>query len=184
MVQFFRSWRLLLLAIALACAAPAFAADKKPSRLKEYITEQITISGAVENKLSLNVDDLRKFPLHRVGEANLICQSGAEMEKLKNIVGVRLTDILEKAKIITREHNDPKKMIVIASASDGYKVVFSWTELFNSSLGEGVIVFFERDGAPLNDVEGRLAMVSVHDTRTGPRHVRWLKDIEVIKVAQ
>ena len=75
-------------------------------------------------------------------------------------------------------------MAIIATASDGYKVVFSWSEVFNSPLGEGVIVFFEKDGVPLADDEGRIAMVSTKDIRTGPRHVKWLQAIEVRKIAE
>jgi hypothetical protein len=95
---------------------------------------------------------------------------------------VRLTDILEKAEILTLGHNDVKKMAIIATASDGYKVVFSWSEIFNSPVGEGVMVFFEKNGLPLADDEGRIALVSSKDTRTGPRHVKWLQDIEVRKI--
>jgi len=71
---------------------------------------------------------------------------------------------------------------VIASATDGYKVVFSWSEIFNSPVGEGVIVFFEKDGKPLADDEGRIALISSRDLRTGPRHVKWLSGIEVRKI--
>ena len=45
-----------------------------------------------------------------------------------------------------------------------------------------MIVFYERDGLPLKDDEGRIAMVSAKDTRTGPRHVKWLNGIEVRKI--
>ena len=142
----------------------------------------VSVSGAVEHHLNLSVDDLRKFPPQQIGEVPLVCQSGANMGKLENFKGVLLRDILEKAKVKAPEHNDVKKLAVIASASDGYKVVFSWTEIFNSPNGEGVIVFFEKDGQPLADDEGRIAMVSSKDTRTGPRHVKWLQGIEVRKI--
>jgi len=42
-----------------------------------------------------------------------------------------------------------------------------------------VLVVYERDGAPLDDSEGRLALVSLKDTRPGPRHVKWLRSIEL-----
>ena len=35
------------------------------------------------------------------------------------------------------------------------------------------------DGAALADTEGPLALVSLKDTRPGPRHVKWLRTIEV-----
>jgi hypothetical protein len=46
-----------------------------------------------------------------------------------------------------------------------------------------VLVVYERDGAPLPDDEGRIALVSLKDTRPGPRHVKWLQAVEVIRVA-
>lgn len=157
--------------------------EEIPDISKYFVTEQIAVSGAVENKLSLSVEDLRKFPPQQVGELPLVCQSGADRGKLENFKGVLLRDILEKAKVIARGHNDVKKIAIIASASDGYKVVFSWSEVFNSPIGEGVLVFFEKNGLPLGDEQGRIAMVSTKDIRTGPRHVKWLQGIEVKKIA-
>ena len=148
----------------------------------EFVTESVAISGAVEHPLKLSVDDLRKFPPKKVGEVPMVCQSGANLGQLEHLKGVLLRDILEKAVVVSHNHNDVKKMAIIATASDGYKVVFSWTEVFNSPMGDGVIVFFEKDGKALGDDEGRIAMVSTKDTRTGPRHVKWLQGIEVRKI--
>lgn len=166
----------------LALAGHAFAADKvfDPSK---FVTQNISITGAVEHRLKLGVDDLRKFPPQQVGELPMVCQTGANVGQLENLKGVLLRDILEQAKVVSKEHNDVKKTIIIATASDGYKVVFSWSEVFNSPVGDGVMVFFEKDGQSLADDEGRIAMVSTKDIRSGPRHVKWLKDIEVRKIA-
>ena len=71
----------------------------------------------------------------------------------------------------------------MATASDGYKAIFSWGELFNSRIGRGLLVVFERNGKPIDDSEGRIALLSTEDDRMGPRHVRWLKRIEVRRVA-
>jgi len=57
--------------------------------------------------------------------------------------------------------------------------VFSWAELYLSPIGDGVLVVYERDGAPLDDNEGRIALVSLKDTRPGPRHVKWLQSVEL-----
>jgi hypothetical protein len=175
--------RTLLIIATLAFNTPSFAAGKVADPSK-YVTSKVTVTGAVENQLTLSVDELRKFPPHQVGEVPLICQSGANVGKLENFKGVLLRDILERAVVKAPEHNDVKKMVIIASANDGYKIVFSWSEVFNSPIGEGVMVFFEKDGLPLADDEGRVAMVSSKDIRTGPRHVKWLKNIEVRKIVE
>ncbi|WP_394781465.1 molybdopterin-dependent oxidoreductase [Undibacterium sp.] len=172
--------RALLLSAAAAFCGHAAAAGNEPSKL---ITDSITVSGNVENKLTLKVDDLRAFPPQQISEVQLLGRGGANMGKLSNVKGVRLRDILEKAVVIAKDHNDVKKTVIIASASDGYKVVYSWTEVFNSPLGDGVLVYFEKNGAPLGDDEGRIAMISAKDTNTGPRHVKWLQTLEVKKIA-
>lgn len=176
---------ILSLLLLLGSSSPLAAAEKeKTGNTAEYVTHTLTISGAVEQKLALQVSDLKEFPIKSVGKLPLICQSGEKKGTLSQIKGVRLRDILEKAVVEAPDHNDVKKMVVIASASDGYKVVFSWSEIFNSPNGEGVIVFFEKNGEPLGDDEGRIAMVSTKDTKTGPRHVKWLNNIEVKKIAE
>lgn len=57
---------------------------------------------------------------------------------------------------------------------------FSWGELYNSSLGEGVILVRSQDGRELIEADGLPALRSFHDTRSGPRHVRWLERVEVL----
>lgn len=155
---------------------------KEIADTSKFVTDSVTVSGIVEHELKLGVDDLRKFPPQKIGEVQMVCQSGANLGSLENLKGVLLRDILEKAAIVSRSHNDVKKMAIIATASDDYKVVFSWNEVFNSPIGDGIVVFFEKNGLPLASDEGRIAMVSSKDIRTGPRHVKWLKSIEVRKI--
>jgi hypothetical protein len=69
--------------------------------------------------------------------------------------------------------------VIVATATDGYKAVFSWSEITNTPVGEGVLVLLERDGRALDDREGRIALISTADQRLGPRHVRNLARIEV-----
>lgn len=158
--------------------------DREIDPSAKLVSEQLSVSGLVEHKVRLAVADLEKYPLHRIEEIAVLGQNGVDHGKLKGVRGVLLKDILAKASIMTRSHNDVKKMAVVATATDDYRVVFSYMELFNSPLGDGVLVFFEKDGAPLGDDEGRIALVSTGDTRTGPRHVKWLKEIEVRKVVE
>ena len=86
------------------------------------------------------------------------------------------------AKLVVTDHNTAKKTVVIATARDGYAVVFSWSELYNSPAGADVLVLFERDDKALPAAEGPLALISGRDIRTGPRHVKWLERIEVKQI--
>jgi hypothetical protein len=62
--------------------------------------------------------------------------------------------------------------VIEAVATDGYRAVFSWGELFNSSLGDQVLVISTQDGKALDAAAGPLALRSLGDLRPGPRHVR------------
>lgn len=177
MIHFIRN-SLCLAVILLAGSAFAAGTVTDPSK---YETTSISVSGVVEHKLTLNVDDLKQFPPNQISEIQIAGQFGGKAVKMK---GVLLRDILEKAVIVSQHHNDVKKMAIIAIASDDYKVVFSVNEIFNSPVGEGVMIFFEKDGQPLTKEEGRIALISSKDFRTGPRHVKWLKEIEVRRIVE
>jgi hypothetical protein len=59
-------------------------------------------------------------------------------------------------------------------------VSFSWGELYNSALGDGVMLVRSPDGRDLIDADGLPALRSLNDTRSGSRHVRWLQRVEVL----
>jgi len=177
-----KSVRLLLLAACVA-AAPAAIAEHKPANPAQYVSAQLTVSGAVEQPFTVRVEDLKKFPAAQIVELVRPSRAGVPGDKEQKLTGIRLRDLLDRVKVKTSAHNDLKKMVVIAGATDGYKVVFSWQEIYNSPLAEGMLVYFAKDGAPLGADEGQIALVSLKDTNTGPRHVKWLRDLEVKKVA-
>ena len=72
---------------------------------------------------------------------------------------------------------------VVAAATDGYRVDFSWSEIYNSPVGDSMLIYYEKDGNALGDEEGRIAMVSGKDVKTGPRHVKWLQSLDVRLIA-
>lgn len=158
---------------------PNAEADKQFAQL---VTEVITVTGVVKHPLVLRVDDLKKFPVKTAKGLQMTCLDGASKGRIPMLRGALLRDILTKAELDAPGHNDVKRMIIVATASDGYKVVFSWAEVFNSSQADGMIVYYEKNGQPIANDEGRIAMVSTKDIKTGPRHVKWLKTIEVKRI--
>ena len=145
------------------------------------VTTMLTVKGNVERELTLSVDDLKALPVRRVDDVRSVRDStaAADSEVARHYVGCLLRDVLERAKPVEKRRFDLRKSIVIMTASDGYRAVFSWAELYLSPIGDGALVVYERDGAPLADDEGRIALVSLKDTRPGPRHVKWLQSIEL-----
>ena len=166
---------LTLFCAALHAAAPAYAHGIAPAKP----VHSVLISGAVERSLDLDVAGLRARAPDRIVTLHLPAKNGGAASEVR---GVRLRELLDEAKIVVRDHNTVKKLAIIAGAADGYRVVFSWNELFNAKAGDSVLLLFERDGKPLPATEGPLALIAGDDLRTGPRHVKWLQSIEVRQI--
>lgn len=156
--------------------------DHKPLRPADslkLVNHQIEVKGDVEFPLQLSVDSLRKMKVVTLNNFKVVCQSGEVKKDDKVCKGVLLKDILEKAKIKQNGHKD-RNFYIVARASDDYKATFSWAEIFNNPNGENTYVLFEENGKPVKN--GEMILICKNDIKTGPRHVYWLKNIEVYKV--
>jgi DMSO/TMAO reductase YedYZ molybdopterin-dependent catalytic subunit len=168
------------LAVLAACVAMTAQAGDGDAR---WVTTTLDVRGNVATPLSLTVGDLGKFPVQRVDDTRAVRADGGKSESTRQFAGCLLRDVLNAAKLTERDRFDLRKTIVVATASDGYKAVFSWAELFNTSVGDGVLIVYERDGKPIGDDEGRIALASLKDTRPAPRHVKWLSAVDVVRIA-
>ena len=112
----------------------------------------------------------------------ILCGSGKVKDVPRTVAGVLLRDLLDEAQIRLDEHEDPNRTYIVATGNDGYKALFSWHELFNSPVGEGVLIALTKDGKPLGDGEGRLCLVSTRDERPGPRRIRYLSSVDVRRI--
>ncbi|MCZ2355428.1 MAG: molybdopterin-dependent oxidoreductase [Bacteroidia bacterium] len=158
-----------------ACMTPTSAKDSA-----KYISKQVTVKGDVEHPLILTVDSLKAMNVATIENFNVICQSGANMKENKTCKGVLLKEILEKAKIVQHNHKD-RNFYIVARATDNYKATFSWAEIFNNPTGDNVYILFEENGQPIKE-QGDMILICKNDIKTGPRHVYWLKNIEVKRV--
>lgn len=147
-----------------------------------YVTHSVTVGGLVKKESTFTADELCRYSLVTVPMVPLLCGSGRVKDEPRNLSGVLLVDLLDQAEIRIEEHEDPNRTYIVASGTDGYTSLFSWHELYNTSVGEGVLVVLKKDGRLLGVEEGELCLVSTRDERPGPRRVRYLKRIEVCRL--
>ncbi|MCI9844200.1 molybdopterin-dependent oxidoreductase [Flavobacterium pectinovorum] len=145
----------------------------------KMVNHHIEVKGEIEFPLRLTVDSLKKMKIVTIDNFKVVCQSGEVKKDDKICKGVLLKDILEKAKIKQNGHKD-RNFYIVARASDDYKATFSWAEIFNNPNGENTYILFEENGKPIKN--GEMILICKNDIKTGPRHVYWLKSIEVYKV--
>jgi len=139
----------------------------------------LVVAGQVVQPLALGRAELLALPRRDYTEQRTVVQDGKEIKLGMAYQGVPLTLLLDRAGL-KPDRRDLRRAVVLLTARDGYQASFSWGELYNSSLGDGVIVVLRQGSDELLDSDGLPALRSLQDLRPGPRHVRWLQRIEVL----
>jgi DMSO/TMAO reductase YedYZ molybdopterin-dependent catalytic subunit len=144
------------------------------------VSTDFAITGQVLRPLSLSVEQLRSYDSVRVPPFDLRCfTTNRFIRTVGRYRGVRLTDLIAEAGLRNDSPGDFKRAVFIAMAHDGYAVTFSWHELFNTPIGETVLVAYECDGQPLSVEEGVPTLYSGADIMAAPRHVKRLARVVV-----
>ncbi len=94
----------------------------EPSGSRDYA---VRVTGRVTSPLELGMEELRSMDTEEIADLMVICGEGDPKGNIRSCKGVLLDKILGMADVIKAEHNDTKRMFIIVSAHDGYKVVFS-----------------------------------------------------------
>lgn len=145
------------------------------------LTKEIKIYGEVENQLLLTVDSLKSMDVFEGGEHQLVCRSGEKRKKINNFKGVLLKNILDKAKI-KLSHKESGRYIVKITSTNNYVVTYALNEILYNETGNNVFVTFEENGEPITKDGGLMSIITLNDNVTGVRHVKWPKEIEIIKL--
>lgn len=163
-------------------AAVGAAVSQLPVRAQGMAAGSIAlfrVDGAVRMPLVLTAAQLGSLPWRDYSEVREVRQGESTARQAVAYRGLPLRELLDMAQLLPDRHA-VRRTVFLLTASDGYRVSFSWGELFNSSLGEGVILVRVQDGRDLIEVDGFVALRSLHDSRPGPRHVRKLTRVEVL----
>jgi DMSO/TMAO reductase YedYZ molybdopterin-dependent catalytic subunit len=137
--------------------------------------QTLAIAGDVKRPLSLSFAELKAMPRTRVevkDEGRTLVYEGVLVGEILRRAGVPLGGELRGNAIAT---------YVLASASDGYQVVYSIAELDPDFTTNDVIVADTLDGKPLLDTQGPLRIVAPRDVRSS-RSIRMLQRIEVVRL--
>ncbi len=135
----------------------------------------LQLTGSVAAPMTLTPERFAALEQTTLEGVALVCRSGAVKAPPKPRSGVLLRTLLKEAEIVAPGRGAYNRMGVLARAGDGYAALFSYQELTNTPVGEGVIVVYEG---------GTFALYSARDVVTGPRHVRDLQTVELILINQ
>ena len=146
------------------------------------INKTLTIDGAVAKPVIIKFDELKNYKTVTLDSLTIFNHKMERKSSLKKLKGVLLKDVLAKAEFSVNSPKVLSEFYMVCIADDGYKVVFSWNEIFNSPTGDHALILTEVDGLPtINQKEG-IILVTPTDKATGRRYVKNLSTISIQQV--
>lgn len=161
-----RSAHVALWLLVVVAAGTPVAAQTAPS---------VAVTGAVSQPLSLTAADLAAMP-----RATATTSSNGTATTYE---GVWLADVLKKAGVPfgAGMRGPALAGYVLASASDGYQVVFSLGELDPDMTDEQFLLADKANGKPLSGQNGAFRLVVPKD-KHGARSIRMLTTLNVVRL--
>ena len=142
-------------------------------------TQSFTISGEVKSPATVQASDLKKWSVQTIGDIVITNHMGEKKSEAKALKGVLLKDVLQSVEINAETPRVLSEYYFVCKGIDGYTVVYSWNEVFNSPTGNGVYVVTEREGKPITEMNDAILMISTSDFKTGRRHLKSLATIKI-----
>lgn len=168
--------RILLLTFALWISYSAEAERKIPP------TDSLMIYGQIKDFKTYALPDLDTFPKAVIKDQIIYNHNGEIKDTLRGLMGIPLKTILESVQYIYDKPKVLNEFYFVLIASDGYKVILSWNEIYNTETGNNFYIITEMGGKKLKDLEQRIMFISAADLKAGRRYIKGLEKIEVKRI--
>lgn len=133
------------------------------------------------SETEISFQELKKFQIHNLDSLRIYNHAGTYKSTLKGIKGVLLKDVLKNIKFGEESPKVLSEYYLVCRATDGFKVVFSWNEVFNNPSGDAVFLMTEVNGSETITQPEGISVISAQDIATGRRYVKQLETIEIIR---
>ena len=162
-LRFALARRACLLASCLCCALLIPFLAKKASSQEI----PIAVRGELQQELSLSLADLKAMPPFLIQDVPVIPERVRDRKDEEKVIqktfrGVLLRDVLWKAGLKHKRKWEPGVFIQVRN-KDGREVVFSFGEIFYSSIGRSVLIAYEHWDLPCAPT--LVVATDIHDGR-------------------
>ena len=142
-------------------------------------SDSIMISGLVNKQMIFTTADLSSMPDSALGSINIINHRGEFKSTFHNVRAIPLKRLLENS-LQTLKPKEMNSLYFNCRAMDGYKVVFSYNEIFNNS-STAVFIITAYDNIDLKSMPERPILLATTSAAAGRLGMRGLKSIEIKK---
>ncbi|UBM59029.1 hypothetical protein LAG90_19710 [Marinilongibacter aquaticus] len=145
-------------------------------------TQKVKITGLVKSESEISWEEIATKTPVSLGNFRVSNHLGEFRKEYQGVRAVPLLPFLEKIEIQCPSPKILSQYYFVFKASDGYAVVASWNELFNTAVGQSFYFVTEADGKSMKNSEEGILLISAQDIATGRRHVKALQQIEVRRI--
>jgi hypothetical protein len=144
-------------------------------------TDSFRITGKVKAERTITLQELQRYKTVELHDINTSCSPKKE-ERIKKVKAVLLKHILDSVAFQYEKRSMLNQFYFMFVASDGYKLLYSYNEIYNTETGNNLYVVTEMDGKPVEEMENRMLILTTTDIRGGTRNMKGLKEIVVGRV--
>ncbi len=156
-----------------------------PVVAQTHVTSQsVTVSGLVEKEVVLGKAEILTKPSVSIPDVVITSHTGESRGTAKGLKGVLVRDLHGSVTIKAESPKVLSEFYLTFIASDGYTVVFSWNELFNSPTGDNCFLITEKEGKMFGEIPDTILVITPTDVRTGRRNIKGLSRIVVARVGK
>lgn len=152
---------------------PVFAQEKQTAA-----TNAFAITGKVKNEKIITLSALQQYPSIELNDVNISCSPRKE-DKVKSVKAVLVKTILDSVAFQYEKPRMLNQYYFLFEASDGYKMVFSFNEIYNTEIGNNLYIVTNLQGIELKEMDNRILILTTKDIKSGTRNMKWLSKIVV-----
>ncbi len=144
-------------------------------------TSEFIVSGQVKTETTFTVAAIEKLTAQNIPNVAITNHLGEKKSDATAMKGVLIKELLKEIEFKNETATALNEFYLTFIASDGYKVVYSWNEIFNSSTGDHLYLVTEMNGEKLSEMNSRLLTITTTDFQTGRRYIKGLSKIVVAR---
>jgi hypothetical protein len=166
----------ILVLIALLMVIKGIAQDKPVT------SDTLKVSGKIKKEMTYTLSDLDTFKKTNLGDMKFLDSKEMKYDA-GNVKGILLKDLFSKIEFQPENHKAINKFYLVFEAPDGFKVVFSYNEIFHPQGSANLYLVTDYDGKNLENMDERILIISCNDLKTGHKFIKGVDKI-IVKEAE
>lgn len=143
-------------------------------------SDTLFVSGKVKSEKAFPISNFHLYKSVELGAVNTSCSS-KQKEEATGVKGILVKDLLDSVEFDYESRKALLQFYFRFESADGYIIVYSFSEIYNTETGNHLYLVTEMNGKPISEVENRILLLTTSDIKGGSRNMKWLKRIVVCR---